>query len=213
MKTPNADVLPTLACVGCVSQIELPKKSQTEGSPYFSMRVHLKGYGLSKDAKFSLVYDPTTLSPDFNVNNANFVYKKNIKAADAVSALIGLFGPDAKAVEANFDTFMSETVTDYTDGILVGTAIRDYLLTACGSQPVGYILKQQKQKTGGRIVIETRSGEREVDEKIRTPYYEVDSFFTLSQRAVKSLLGREARASEDYPFEVAFNPEDFGLAA
>lgn len=188
-RTPNAQKLPKLACIGTIADIQDTKVSKSGAYNVTNVIIEPRGGGFK--SRFSLLTRPEWLTPNFNPDvelegnkSATFVYSKNIAGpkGSGLSLIAGLTGsPDAasKLVEDIYSVVKTEkdketgaTISYVADSDLDAVVKRHIGTT------VGYVLKQKEEETG------------EVDEegnkiRIRTNNYELSDLFFADDAALK----------------------------
>lgn len=206
-RKPSARPMTPLGCIGFVSKIDPPTESQTGKT---MMVVHISGEAASKNTRHRMMFKPEWFRKSFNPDDLSFgdlfVYNTNLASQDQVPALRAFLGSDAAVEE--FDTAIEtlDAAGELT-GDNVASAITEAIERANteGNVLVGYVLKQQRQDTGE---VNEETG-RKI--KIATPYYEIGSFFLPTKRAFAKLQSRAAAATDEKPFDLAFDPGQYSV--
>jgi len=195
--------MPSLACIGEVSEVPEGKLSSTE--MYIVQPVKIRAAGPGRSLKINVLYRPEWLDRDFDPNSLNdaeggskvlAVYRRNIAGKGTISTLKGLSGSDV-AFGQLAENLLSLTAQSITS---VENALREFFtVTNEGTQFI-YVLKQGKQKVGedenGKTIYELTSN------------YEVSEFHFLNQENVKKMKAR-ANRSQDGSFRLAFDQDEF----
>lgn len=183
---PNAPVKPTLACLGSLSTLEDAYESQN--GVYTVMPYEIAGRYGSYNTKGNLVFLPEWFSPGFNPltldKKSENVYRMNLVGPDdrSMAALEGLAG-SRETFEALGEA--KESLAEFTN-----ESISEFLqefFSNHQSVEIGYVLKQKTEKLGDGT-------------RIRTPFYEIGSWYFPTEESIGKLIER-ARKSEEKPSE------------
>jgi hypothetical protein len=203
---PGAGKKPVLLCAGYLGGFGELGRSKKEDSDYCWLPFDIKGLGGSRDTKGKLFFTPeffeAGITPKILVSRYGkkmadsriFAYKKNIASKDNLGILQALcgtvenFGKLNDFIDANLFS-----VTSTPDEEQIASTLVEFF-NDLGPQGFGYIQKQRKSWDGvsyrmdanGDYVL-TKAG-KQIKEWTREPYYDIDSYFSLTKSRLKTLV-------------------------
>lgn len=206
-EAPAAD-LPKKVCVGYVSQV-LPGKVSSTGK-YVVQPIQLDGLGGGKSLRDNLLYRPEWFSPGFDpltikdeieddaeAERVLKVYYRNINGRGAISKLRGLAG-SAERFEILAHRLLSQDEVTIEN---VTSILTEFFEENANDQvKVGYILKQQSTRTDD---INPETGK---NIWIKENRYEVDSYFDVTDEALKRLAKAAERSNGHMQMTYDFEP-------
>lgn len=202
----SAQRLPTLICLGYVSDVGEAKVSKSEY--YVTMPVSIEALEAGRSTKTYFTTIPEWLTRRFNPansldyrkkaeggNGTGFVYSKNIAGKNGPSLLQGVTGT-REAFGRLFSQFVNLPIPEGTDGPAledIGETLRSFLLGNLGSdgEPQKFIFELKQQATD--------SGEVDDNGKkiwVLENRYNVDKFYEFNEANVKKQLARCAKNPE-----------------
>jgi len=209
----GATPMPRLACIGKVA--EIPEAFVSKSEVYVVQRVHLDGYGPSRNIKPMLLYradwftdgfDPESLNELQDGHKLLSVYRNNIAEHGKISVLKGFCGcDDDKFNELAGRIFgLGITAESSLDDVLpdVNAVLTKFLIDEQAGDSVGYILGQQSSKTD---MVDPESGKTVW---VNEPYYEVKEFFNPHDQKRIATLYKAANKS-DGKFKITFDATPF----
>ena len=211
-RTPNAQKLPRLACIGTIADIQDTKVSKSGAYNVTNIKIEPRGGG--HGSQFSLLTRPEWLAPGFNPdvelegnNSATFVYSKNIcgPKGSGLASIIGIAGSEeaaGKMVEDIQSAVETEKDENGTTVSFVPDAKLDAILKRNIGNTVGYVLSQKQEDTGETEEVDGKI--RKV--KIRTNNYELSDLFFPTEAALKKYRKLAAERPDDWRvgFDEAF---------
>lgn len=207
-RVPQAAYKPSLACLGYVDEVVGTKVSKSQN--YLVSTISLKGYGASNDIKVYFTFRPEWLVSGFNPlalerveggDKMIVVYRNNISSDDSTPLLKGLVGCDNDKYDGLAEKMFALEIDKMVDaednpdvGAICGavnSVLIEVLINEKAGERVGFILRQQSEKTGE---VDAQSG-KDIWRRLR--WYEVNSWFNPdSEDAVKRLRTRAEKAAE-----------------
>jgi hypothetical protein len=176
--------LPKKAVLGYVASIDEPKV--TRYGNYCQMMVSLEPLNeLGEKKKYCFLFHPDWFVPSFNPDKelpkkggARFIYEKNIYSPNGVAALQAFCGSKEQFREMGRRVMGLEEHTFQAVGAEIAAFIKEQ-----GQQPFIFILKQAMEGTG-------EYDEKGKEIKLRTRFYEVDSFLRADKDGKRSVQGK-----------------------
>ena len=209
-RTPNAQKLPKLACIGTIADIQDTKVSKSGAYNVTNVIIEPRGGGYK--SRFSLLTRPEWLTPNFNPDvelegnsSATFVYSKNIAGpkGSGLAYIQGIAGSEEAASSLVENIFAAvKTEKDKETGAevsYVADGDLDAILKRFIGGTVGYILAQKEEDTG-----ELDENQKKI--KIRTNNYELSDLFFPTEAALKKYRKLAAERPDDWRvgFDEAF---------
>ena len=161
--------MPKLVCAGRVQNVEAGRV--TKSGDYLMVPIEIEGYGAARNIKQYWCFRPEWLVAGFNPialrdaaggDKLLGVYRNNVAEDGGISTLLGLCGCDAEKFDTLATTLFDLKISDMTvknaetgtsgldiDLILdkVSVAFHEFFIDGKNGEHVGYILKQEFQKT------------------------------------------------------------------
>lgn len=200
----EAQRLPTLFCIGYVSQVGDAKVS--ESGKYILQNLVVSPLGPGRMAFVRIMYRPEWLKPGFDPKSfktlkdgsgMEFVYRSNIAGHDSVSNLKGLSGSDERFADLGARLQNLSDVNPDT----VKKVLTDFFTVEEGEAPfaIGYDLRQGKDDTG-----EVNDKGKKI--KVLNNRYEVGSWWFVTDKTKAAKRKQANKSPENY--KVAFEDAD-----
>lgn len=199
LKKPQARKMPTLGCLGYLSNLEDARLSQS--GKYYVMPFELTGKYGSRSTRGNILFLPEWFEPDFNPlaleSPFEDVYRMHIAGRGGVSTLEGLCASETASndlAEALYG------LSAYTPEAISDTLIEFY--QNLGTLTLGYNLKQKVEKLD--------DGSTERSER-----YELGGFWYVTEDAIERAVVRQERSNANpdtkYPYRLGFDLKQAGI--
>lgn len=214
-KTPR---IPTLACMGFVSEVGQVKETQDkgDGSPnYYMIPVTLSPYEAGRKKVVNFMFRPEWFDQGFDPNTdikdlwgeekskgPMFVYRRSFGTNSTIGSLTGLAGGDPKNGDALYDTILESLkgVSPENIGETVEEVLRTNLVAEDGEgQVVGYIVGQRSRRVQNQD-----TGKWDTVYEDQT---DVTGFWQVTEKA-KAEMEKRSRKQKDGLFRVTWEVEE-----
>lgn len=214
MKTPR---IPTLACIGYVSEVGQPKETEDKGDGkpnYYMVPVTIAPFESGRKKVVNFMFRPEWFAVGFDPNKdlkdawgdkasgPVFICRRLFGTNSALGQIQGLAGGTTEAGDALYD-LIQKALAETGDGD-VGGAVRDVLRdnlvsTEDDGRVIGYIVSQQSKR-----VKDEGSGEWET---IYTDQTEVSGYWQVTEEG-KAQMVKRAKKTKDGMFRVTWEVEE-----